>query len=142
MSWRTRCALTRKHRSLALQYGRGGASGIAYAASKAALIGLTKGIAHDGSPYVTANCIAPGPTDTRHPAERERQEGPATVVEGTEENALGYTNPATSWIGKYWLSGRQGIPEDIAHAVTFFATPAASLITAQTMHVSGGLIIE
>lgn len=122
-------------------YGRGGASGIAYAASKAALIALTKGIAHEGAPYVTSNVIAPGPTDSRHPAERERT-APTTVIEGTKLNALGYTDPATNWLGKFWLSGRQGIPEDIAHAVTFFATPAASLVTAQTLHVSGGLIIE
>lgn len=104
-------------RGRAQVYGRGGASGVAYAASKAALIALTKGIAHEGAPYVTANVIAPGPTDTRHPAARE-QESPAAVVPGTKLNALGYTDPATSWLGKFWLSGRQGIPEDIAHAVT------------------------
>ena len=64
-------------------YGRGGASGIAYAASKAALIAVTKGIAHEGAPHVTANCILPGPTSTDHPNDREE---PVEVVEGTEPN--------------------------------------------------------
>ena len=69
-------------------YGRGGASGIAYAASKAALIALTKGIAHEGSPYITCNCVAPGPTDTRLPT--ERAPGEVIVEAGSTPNALGY----------------------------------------------------
>ena len=44
-------------------YGWGGGSFATYAASKAALIALTKGIAHEGAPYVTANVILPGPTN-------------------------------------------------------------------------------
>ena len=64
-------------------YGRGGASGIAYAASKAALIAVPNGIAHEGAPHVTANCILPGPTSTDHPNDREE---PVEVVEGTEPN--------------------------------------------------------
>ena len=43
-------------------YGRGGGSFATYGASKAALIALTKGIAHEGAPFVTANAICPGPT--------------------------------------------------------------------------------
>ena len=120
-------------------YGRGGASGIAYAASKAALVAVTKGIAHEGAPHITANAILPGPTAREHPSERD---GPVEVVEGTEPNALGYNNPATSWLGRYWLSGRQGIPEDVAHACSFFATPAASLVTGQVLHVSGGMMMD
>lgn len=48
-------------------YGtRGGdnkGGGATYAASKAAIVGLTKGIAHEGAPWVTANVVSPGPTD-------------------------------------------------------------------------------
>jgi 3-oxoacyl-[acyl-carrier protein] reductase len=101
--------------------------------------GYTKGIAHEGSPHVTANCIAPGPTSTEHPDDRD--DSKFEVQEGAAPNALGYTDPATSWLGRGWLSGRSGVPEDIAHAVAFFATPAASLITGQTLHVSGGLVL-
>lgn len=81
-------------------YGRGGASGVAYAASKAALIAVTKAIAHEGAPHITANAILPGPTAREHPSERD---GEVKIVEGTEPNALGYTNPATSWLGRFPL---------------------------------------
>ena len=40
-------------------YGTGGGSFATYAASKAAMIAMTKGIAHEGAPYVTANAILP-----------------------------------------------------------------------------------
>jgi 3-oxoacyl-[acyl-carrier protein] reductase len=36
---------------------------------------------------------------------------------------------------------RIGLPEDVAAAVAFLASPAASYITGQTLHVSGGLVI-
>ena len=39
--------------------GIGGSSFSTYAASKTSLVGLTKGIAHEGAPYVTANAIVP-----------------------------------------------------------------------------------
>ena len=42
--------------------GRGGASFATYGASKAGLIALTKGIAHEGAPYITANAIRPALT--------------------------------------------------------------------------------
>eukprot|EP01048_Picozoa_sp_COSAG05_P021853 COSAG05_NODE_4157_length_1649_cov_1.983871_1_plen_236_part_00 len=54
--------------SVVASYGtRGGENeggGAAYAASKAAIVGLTKGIAHEGAPWVTANVVSPGPTDS------------------------------------------------------------------------------
>ena len=34
--------------------------------------------------------------------------------------------------------GRLGVPEDIAHAVVFLASPKASFVTGQTIHVNGG----
>jgi len=34
--------------------------------------------------------------------------------------------------------GRLGAPEDIAHAVVFLASPQASFITGQVLHVNGG----
>lgn len=109
-------------------YGRGGASGVIYAASKAALIAVTKCIAHEGGPYITANVICPGPTD-RHP-EHDRRE-PIKVDETRQR----------IWLGIKYLTGRSGVPEDIAHAVSFFAAEEAGDVTGQTLHVSGGLIL-
>ena len=109
-------------------YGRGGGSFATYAASKAALIALTKGIAHEGKPYVTANAICPGSTDRRLPEERTE---PVRIREDKQLEFLGIP----------YLVNRRGIPKDIAHAVAFFASNAAEYITGQTLHVSGGLFM-
>ena len=109
-------------------YGRGGASFATYAASKAALIALIKGVAHEGAPFVTANAICPGPTDRRLAEERDE---PVRIDE----------NKKFDWLGIPNLINRRGVPEDIAHAVAFFASDAAEYVTGQTLHVSGGLFM-
>ena len=88
-------------------YGRSGASFATYAASKAALIALTKNIAHKGAPFVTANAIRPGPTDWCLAEERDEP----VRIEG---------NKQLDWLGILNLISRRGTPEDIAHAVAFF----------------------
>ena len=109
-------------------YGRGGGSFATYAASKAALVALTKGIAHEGAPYVTANAIHPGPTNTKLAEDRPE---PIQIQEDKHFD----------WLGIPILISRRGLPEDIAHAVAFFASDAAEYITGQTLHVSGGLFM-
>ena len=109
-------------------YGHGGGSFSAYAASKAALIALTKSIAFEGAPYVTANAICPGPTDRRLAEERTE---PIRIQEDKQLN----------WLGIPYLVNRKGFPEDIAHAVAFFVSDAAEYVTGQTLHVSGGLFM-
>jgi 3-oxoacyl-[acyl-carrier protein] reductase len=109
-------------------YGRGGGSFATYGASKAALIALTKGIAHEGAPFVTANAICPGPTV------RELAEDRATAVTIQEDQPM-------NWLGIPMLINRKGTPEDIAHAAAYFASPAAEYVTGQTLHVSGGLFM-
>ena len=96
-----------------------------YAASKAALIALTKGIAHEGAPYVTANAILPGPTNRQLAEERTK---PIQIQENEPVNWLGIPIPIS----------RKGIPEDIAHTVVFFSSDASEYITGQSLHVSGG----
>ena len=110
-------------------YGRGGGSFATYAASKAALIALTKGIAHEGKPFVTANAICPCFIPDRRLAE-ERTE-PIRIQEDKQFN----------WLGIPFLVNRKGFPEDTAHAVAFFASDAAEYVTGQTLHVSGGLFM-
>ena len=43
--------------------------------------------------------------------------------------------------GMKYLSGRLGVEEDIANATAFFASRSTSMVTGQTMHVSGGVIL-
>ena len=106
-------------------YGRGGSSGATYAAAKAALIAMTKGIAHEGAPFVTANTILPGPTNRLLAEDRTEP----IEIEEDEPRA---------WLGIPILIRRTGKPEDIAHAVAFFASDAAEYVTGQSLHVSGG----
>ncbi len=111
-------------------YGTGGGSFATYAASKAALIAMTKGIAHEGAPYVTANAILPCMIRKYRDVEEERTE----PVRIDEEQEL-------RWLGIPILTRRRGEPEDVAHAVAFFASDGAEYVTGQCLHVSGGLFM-
>ncbi len=91
-----------------------------YAAAKAGLIGFTKSLAQEvGSRDITVNAIAPGFIDTD-----------MTRSLPDEQRAI--------LLQKIPIQ-RLGQPEDIANAVTFLASDAASYITGQTLHVNGGM---
>ena len=94
-----------------------------YAAAKAGMVGFTKALAREvGSRGITVNCVAPGFIDT----DMTRSLGDA------QTEALVQQIPA----------GRLGRAEDIAAAVAFLASPAASYITGATLHVNGGMYME
>ena len=96
----------------------------AYAASKAALISLTRQLGHElGAWDITVNCIAPG--FVRSNANTERQ-WEARGAEG--QQAL---------LDAIALK-RLGSPQDIAWGVLFFASEQASWITGQTLAIDGG----
>ncbi len=91
-----------------------------YAAAKAGLIGFTKSLAQEvGSRDITVNAVAPGFIDTD-----------MTRSLPEEQRAI--------LLGKI-PAQRLGQPDDIANAVTFLASDAASYITGQTLHVNGGM---
>jgi 3-oxoacyl-[acyl-carrier protein] reductase len=91
-----------------------------YAASKAALIGLTKTIAREyASRGITANAVAPGFIDTAMTA------GLPAVVKET--------------LMKEIPLARLGVPADIAYAVAFLASSQADYITGQVLNVNGGM---
>ena len=91
----------------------------AYAAAKNAQIGLTLSWARELAPFgITVNTVAPGFI----PVERH-----AGVPEDDRASYLA-TVPA----------GRMGVPADIAHAVSFFASAEAGFITGQRIVVDGG----
>ncbi|MBI3802274.1 MAG: 3-oxoacyl-[acyl-carrier-protein] reductase [Nitrospirae bacterium] len=91
-----------------------------YAASKAAVIGLTKTVAREyASRGITVNAVAPGFIDTAMTASL-----PADV----KENLL-----------KQIPLARLGSPSDIANAVVFLASDRADYMTGQVLHVNGGM---
>jgi 3-oxoacyl-[acyl-carrier protein] reductase len=91
-----------------------------YAASKAGIIGFTKSLARElGSRGVRANVVAPGYVKTR-----------LTEVLPDEARAAMLTNTPL---------GRLGEPEDVARAVRFLCSDAASFITGEVLMVDGGM---
>lgn len=91
-----------------------------YAASKAGIIGFTKSLAKElGSRNVRANVVAPGYVRTQ-----------LTDVLPEEATGAMLTNTPL---------GRLGEPEDIAGAVRFLCSDAASFITGEVLLVDGGL---
>jgi 3-oxoacyl-[acyl-carrier protein] reductase len=96
----------------------------AYAAAKAAQIGLTRQLAHELGPWgITVNNVAPGFVRSNPTTERQWQSyGEAGQQALLERIAL----------------RRLGTPEDIANAVVFFASPFAAWVTGQVLSVDGG----
>jgi 3-oxoacyl-[acyl-carrier protein] reductase len=94
-----------------------------YAAAKAGIIAFSKSLAREvGSRGITVNVVAPGFIDTD--MTRALTEDQRKSLEGAI--AL----------------GRLGEASDIAHAVAFLASPAASYITGETLHVNGGMYMS
>ena len=99
----------------------------AYAASKAGLLGLTRGMALDfAADGVRVNVVCPG-------AIRSGMMEPFIKDQPDPEEAV-------KAIGRTIPLGRVGQPEDIAQAVYFLASPAASYITGAALVVDGGLL--
>ena len=95
-----------------------------YAATKAAVSVLTKRFAMELGPYaITVNAVAPGFILTDMVKEGRTDEEYHALVKS---------------IGERSMTGRVGDPEDIAHAVSFLASPESSFITAQVLTVDGG----
>ena len=101
--------------------GISGNPGLAnYAASKAALIGMSKSLAQEvASRNITVNCVAPGFIDT-------------PMTEGLSDEQK---QDLTARIP----AGRLGEPADVAGACVFLASDEASYVTGQTLHVNGGM---
>jgi 3-oxoacyl-[acyl-carrier protein] reductase len=101
---------------------RGASCEVAYACTKAAIVGLTRSLALELAPsHIRVNCVAPGCIET----DMVRVLSPETQAMLVEETPL----------------GRLGTPEDIAHAVAFFASDKASFLTGQVLTADGGFIV-
>ena len=94
-----------------------------YSAAKAGLLGFTKSLAREvASRGITVNAVAPGFVDTDM----------TRAMNESQRSTLQSQIPL----------GRLGAPEDIAAAVLFLASPQASYITGETLHVNGGMYMS
>ena len=110
--------------NLTLSMQTGGSGGAAaYAASKGALHMLTRTLAKELAPAVRTNAIMPGVIETRH-----------HEVYSTPEKLEGYR--------KQTPLGRNGTAEEVAQAVVFLASDAASFINGAILDINGGRFLR
>ncbi|MEU5906575.1 SDR family oxidoreductase [Micromonospora sp. NPDC047527] len=106
--------------SISAQRGGGGP----YSAAKAALHGWAYDLAAQlGPEQITVNVVSPGyVAETEFFGDRMTAEGHAKRVAAT-------------------LVGRAGVPDDVAEAVRYLASPAAGYVTGQVLGVNGGSVL-
>ena len=101
---------------------RGASCEVAYAATKAAVIGLTRSLAAELGPSgIRVNCVAPGVIATDMTASL----GEETLGQLAEETPL----------------GRLGTPEDVANAIAFLADDRSAFLTGQVLTADGGFTL-
>ena len=104
---------------------RGEAGHADYAATKGAVIALTKSLAVELAPRITVNCVAPGWVDT------EMSEKPYQREAGGGRREIERTIPL----------GRVASPEDIAGPIVFLCSELARHITGEIVNVNGGSVL-
>jgi NAD(P)-dependent dehydrogenase (short-subunit alcohol dehydrogenase family) len=92
-----------------------------YGVSKAALIHLTASLAAELAPDIRVNGVAPSVVKTRFAG---------ALYEGREDE-----------VAAQYPMKRLGVPEDVAGAVTYLASPEAGWITGQTVVLDGGMLL-
>jgi NAD(P)-dependent dehydrogenase (short-subunit alcohol dehydrogenase family) len=96
---------------------------LAYASSKAGVLGLVRGLANEWAPLgIRVNGIAPGlfPTDLTRP-----------LIENT---------PRGDWLKKHTPQGRFGDAEELVGSAIYLVSPSGSFTAGQTLIVDGGFL--
>lgn len=101
--------------------GMGGRNPELFAAVKAGVLGFSKALARSVAPRVRVNMVAPGWIDTSF----------AAGIDERRRGAIAESIPLKRW----------GTPDDVAGAVVFLASPAATYLTGQTMLIGGGAVM-
>jgi NAD(P)-dependent dehydrogenase (short-subunit alcohol dehydrogenase family) len=102
--------------------GRG--NGIQYITSKAAVVGITRGLAFEAGPYgITVNAISPGLVQSETVQEHDFKEMSEVLANSSAIPRLEY-------------------PEDLAGAAAWLASDDAAFVTGQNISVSGGLSLH
>lgn len=96
----------------------GGSLESVYSSCKAGIIGLTKSLAVEASPFVRVNAIAPGCIETKMTSNLSKVDRDC-VIDATPLDRL-------------------GTPQDIANAIYFLASDESSFITGEVLEVTGG----
>lgn len=109
--------------SIAGKRGGGILGNTAYAASKAGVLGLTKGLARELGPYgINVNAITPGYTDTE-----------MTKDMSPEKRAMVISSIPL---------GRPGKAQDVANAVLYLASSLSDFVSGEMMDVDGGFMMD
>jgi 3-oxoacyl-[acyl-carrier protein] reductase len=92
-----------------------------FAAVKGGVLAFSKSLARSAAPRVRVNVVAPGWIDTSF----------AAGIDQRRRTAIADSIPLKRW----------GTPDDVAGAVVYLASPAASFMTGQTLLVGGGAVM-
>jgi 3-oxoacyl-[acyl-carrier protein] reductase len=92
-----------------------------FAAAKGGVLAFSKSLARSLAPQVRVNVIAPGWIETSFGA----------GVDESTRRAVAESTPLKRW----------GMPDDVAGAAVFLASPAAAFLTGETILVSGGAVM-
>lgn len=120
--------------NIASQAGKRGNMYIApYCASKAGVISLTQTAALEAAPRVRVNCVCPGFINTEL---QEEEYDVVSAITGQDREEI-----KAGWMEAMPLGRFQEV-EDVADAVLFLSSPAASQTTGEALNISGGMVMD